>query len=186
MANDILKLFLLSSITFGWVGVLLPPLIWGADKHKSVSWHSAATRNSYFLSAALETLSAISLFVFLFYWMIPTYNLPLIPTASSLVATTGLFLVAVLPAGNNFIGKLHDTAATTTFSLSIIVNVYFAFFSSIEATPKLINAVVVVGLVFILVRLLHTSNRDNSYHLYWECLFFVLFDTGLLAITFID
>lgn len=180
MKNEFYKLSGIIAFIVAWTGMLTVIFTQGYNKQKSISLHTATSKSTILLLGVLSPISMILFMVFTTYWLTPTFNLPLLFIVLSILSFTGYILAAWFPAVGGISGKLHDIFAYGASILLFPIAYILAASPSIASFARVMNMLACLVMVGSFALLLwHKPARKN--YLYYQVVYFLIFDISLLA-----
>lgn len=180
VAQELYKYFGLYAFVIAWAGMLTVIINQGRDKARSISLHAASSRKTFLLLAVLSPLSMTLFMMFVVKWMAPKFDLPASFVILNVLAFTGYLLAAWFPAVQGIKGKIHDLFAYGASALLIPIALILATSQTIAIAPRIINGFSFLIMLGILVYLL--SNKPaRTHYLYFQIIYFLSFDIGLLT-----
>lgn len=164
----------------GWFAIILLLVVWGADKSRSISYHSARHRKAFLTYGSLISLSLLLLFVFGMGWLRPHYGLPLVFGVFYII-TVGCFSIATWIPVTGKRGKLHDRLAGIATLSMVPILATVSLSQQISTSARIVAAlgVIVLGLLFVAFK------ATKGYHLVIQVAYFLVFDITLVAVAFL-
>lgn len=174
------RLFGLFGFVIGWLAIILLLVLWGADRHRSISHHAANKKISYYTMAILETISLSFFLAFCLLWLAPEYDLSLLFSVFSTITTLGFALAAWIPVTGKR-GKLHDRLAGAATLSMIPMLLILTLSDQLPSQARLINAfcLLVLAVLFTIFK----ASKEN--HLVIQVSYILVFDLAILATAFL-
>ena len=174
-----------------WVGPLVMLLvvaggIWALLKYKlgkdsSISSHISEDRNLYVVMGLLLTFGGALFYLFIAFWLVPTYNLHPITFVLLIVAFIAQLGLAWVPENRRFHTLHFISAAVVAVSMIILLGILRL---SLHALPPISSVFVVAASISALIYLVYfiVSKGSLRNFLIYECFFIGLFATTIFAL----
>jgi hypothetical protein len=163
------------------IGLLFLVKKWPKDIHHTFSQHAATNKASVVYYIGLFTVSLPILAIFLFSWLVPTFNISVLFTILISLSLICQYACTFVPEiGANV--KHHQLLAGISALLLLPSLAVLLYVPSVGFVYKIITAVSIVVMVGILTRV---TSRNVEYALVLQSVYFVAFFVPIIAIAYI-
>ena len=175
-----------------WIQIILVAIVvWyilthtTIDRARSISLHVANEPRTIRLFAVVSTLAAIPFVAYLWFWLIPALQLPLIFTVLVLAAAACQVIAAWVPhVETDRRGDIHQFFAYTMALLMPVVLSFLLFAHTITLAPKVIIGLMIAWMIISLLRY-HFVPAAKLQYLAYQSAYIASFCIGLLAATYV-
>jgi hypothetical protein len=175
------KYFGIVSIAILLMGLLFLIKKWPKNIHHTFSQHAATNKASIIYYISLFTITLPLLAIFLFAWLVPTFNIPALFIALislSLICQYACTLVPEIGAGI----KNPQTLAGISGLLLLPSLVVLLYVPGVDIIDKIITAISLFIMIGIIVRV---ADRKAKYILLLQSGYFIAFFTPIMTIAYI-
>lgn len=152
--------------------------------YASISLHLASHRGTYLLMALFLTLAGAVFYGFIWFWVIPTYQLPAIGYPLLLVSYIAQLFMSWFPAStsNRRSHAIHLGGGVIVAAAMVVILILLSL--NFGELPTFSGMYVVIGTIITLVTLaLYAFDRRlHKYFLIFESLFIAFFCTALIGL----
>lgn len=175
------KYFGIISIAILLIGLLFLVKKWPKDLQHTYSQHAAVNKASVIYYICLFTIALPMLAVFLFDWLVPTFNVSvlfIILISFSLICQYACTLVPEIGANV----KNHHILAGISGFLLLPGLVTLLYAPGVDFSDKVITVVSIIIMIGIILRV---ASRKSKYALLLQSGYFIAFFTPIVAIAYI-
>lgn len=177
---------LLGPIAFSiaWLTIAFLVYNWRGDKSMSISKRAAAHKSAFWMMLVAESVIFPMFFLFAVKWIAPTFNLPPLFTVFVGVSFIGFLLAAYIPDKDGWQRKVHALCAYGA-SLIFIPTLTILYLSPNVSSFARNFSLFAVIYQLVAVTLFATFENAKNHHLYFQGVYFLLFDLSMLAAAYI-
>lgn len=176
-----MKIFGIFSILLTWVAILLVLTRTSREMSKSISHHAALKRPEYYIFALLMTISVISMWVFMVYWVVPALQLSIGFTVLFSIAATLEIITTLIPLTSGWRRKVHET---TSYGAALLVAVMIGWILTSPVLSTAATSICLIAIVGMIVFFLlyFFVKSTHKHHLVYQSLYVALFHLSLLTL----
>lgn len=171
-------------MTITWAAVAFLVYQWRGDKSMSISKHAAAHKSAYLMMLIVESLVLPMFFLFIAFWLVPTFDLHILLSFLVGLASTGLLIAAWIPDITGWKGKVHGLSAYGAAMLFVPASTVLFLSPNISVFARNM-ALFVLMYEVVAVTCFTVFEKVKSYHLYAQGAYILLFDLSILAAAYI-
>ncbi|MES2630441.1 MAG: hypothetical protein V4611_00595 [Patescibacteria group bacterium] len=153
-------------------------------KNASLSLHFGTHRDTYFLMALFLTFGGALFYSFIWFWLIPTYNLPAVTYLLLIISYGAQLIMSWVPASatNSRFQAIHQLAATIVGISMIIFLILLSFYAS--NLPDISALFIQIGTALTIISLVLYAliKKLHNYLLIFESLFIAFFCVAMLLL----
>jgi hypothetical protein len=179
----------LISLSIFWLGLGILLTKWSRHSHKSISQHSASSRESFMFFTPVQSLVGIITYLFIIKWFVPTFNLSFVfVILYSFVAWLQIISAFIPDTGSGLKSKVHSIMAYS-FALGMICSsIILGINSNIPTLARMLFGLTSVFMLYAAMRYLNAKSRSESVHDYLtiQVIYIVSFQVSVLVATFLS
>lgn len=184
MPNEAYKSLGIITLALGWLTLGFAFYKWPVEVKKSISKHASAYRSTYLIMAVMQTLIYPLFLVFVFGWLMPTFHLPSVFGLFITLTFLGLLVAAWIPDTFGIKSKVHRICAYGAAALMIPIVLIIFLSSNVSMVARIISLFAACYMFIVTYLFAFVKNARNN-HLYFQAIYFALFDLSILATVYI-
>jgi hypothetical protein len=174
----------LVSVVVFWSAIILLLRGWKVNRGMSISRHVSASKLTYVLAAIVESILVPLFILFFVKWFAPTFHLPVLFSILVTFSMLGFLVAAWVPDTKGSKSFVHGFSA---YLAGILLIPATAFVCASEYISPTARAVSYTTLFYEIVSLslFFSTRKAQSYHLYLQSIYLILFDIAILITAYV-
>jgi hypothetical protein len=172
------------SIFIIWVIVAILVTRWPRDSSKSISRHAASNKKAYLMMAAAETLTLSMFLFFCFFWLIPTFSLPLIFSICITLAGIGLVIASWLPDTIGLMHRIHVISAYGAAAFFVPSLISLILDDKIPTVARVFSGVATLYMLAAIIAFIFYP-KTKEHHLVFQGIYIMSFHVCILLTVFL-
>jgi hypothetical protein len=171
------------SILLTWLAISFILLTISRDLTRSVSHHAARERVNYFIFCILMTIGLALMWVFMYYWFIPTFTLPLLFGVITGIAIILELITTWVPLTEGWKYKVHESCSYAVAALIPFLTLFMVFSPKIS-TLSLYFCLAMLGVMAFLTYLFVFVKSARRHYLVYQNVYVAAFHISILSMLF--